>query len=261
MNLIDPLSVLENSGILETATIKDSNTEHYAEPDNILYKMFEEGDVVNISKWHHYFEIYHQFFNKYRNKKGLRVLEIGVCTGGSLQLWRKYFDPSSTIIGVDFNPSCRQYQKAEDNIYVRIGDQADPEFLQQLVNEFSGFDIIIDDGGHTTNQQITSFAHLYPVLDENGVYLVEDLHTNCWPRFKDRKDQLTFLDLAKALTDRLYDPYMKLSIGKPLRMDNPEKLLALEVSRFYAETRSISFFDSIVVFCKGKRGFPKSENK
>ena len=50
-----------------------------------------------------------------------------------------------------------------------------------------------------------------------------------------------------------------MSIGYPLRVDNPDKLDCLMVTKFYSETKSICFFDSVVVFNKGKRAFPKSE--
>lgn len=40
------------------------------------------------------------------------------------------------------------------------------------------FDIIIDDGGHTMNQQITSFKILFPALKSGGIYVIEDLHTS-----------------------------------------------------------------------------------
>jgi hypothetical protein len=40
------------------------------------------------------------------------------------------------------------------------------------------FDIIIDDGGHTMNQQITSLTHLWHAVKPGGVYFCEDLQTS-----------------------------------------------------------------------------------
>jgi len=43
-------------------------------------------------------------------------LETGCGTGGSLQLWRKYFGPHVQIIGIDVNPQCTAFE--EDQIAV-----------------------------------------------------------------------------------------------------------------------------------------------
>ena len=39
---------------------------------------------------------------------------------------------------------------------------------------------MIDDGGHTMEQQIVSIETLFPLLADGGVYLVEDTHTSYW---------------------------------------------------------------------------------
>lgn len=256
---INLLSSFPNASMLKSVLIKDSDSECYAPKDNAMYDFFLKSTSGNIHKWLHYFEIYHMFFNGFRQKKNIRVMEIGVGKGGSLNLWRQYFDESAIIVGVDINQNAQRFENKEARTFVRIGDQANPKFLNKIADEFREFNIIIDDGGHTTNQQITSFIHLYDSLSKDGIYLVEDTHSNYWKKFQDRKDGLTFIDLAKDLVNLLHDPYQSMSIGYPLRVDNPNKLRELRVSKFYSETKSICFFDSIVVFTKGKRAFPKHE--
>ena len=49
-----------------------------------------------------------------------------------------------------------------------------------MVDRYGPFDIIIDDGGHTMEQQIASIETLFPALNEGGVYLCEDTHTSYW---------------------------------------------------------------------------------
>lgn len=71
-----------------------------------------------INKWLHYFEIYERLFSKYRGKK-IKMLEIGVFKGGSLQMWKDYFGKDATIVGVDINPECKSFE--EDGIHVEIG--------------------------------------------------------------------------------------------------------------------------------------------
>lgn len=45
------------------------------------------------------------------------------------------------------------------------------------------FDIIIDDGGHTMNQQKTSFMVLLPLVRSGGIYVIEDLETSYSPSY------------------------------------------------------------------------------
>ena len=109
-------------------------------------------------KWLHYFDIYTENFSKYKNKK-ITILEIGILNGGSLKMWKNFFSPDSTIAGIDIIPKCKKHEK--DNIKVYIGDQTDINFLGSVIKEIGTPDIIIDDGGHTCNQQITSFDYLF----------------------------------------------------------------------------------------------------
>lgn len=64
-------------------------------------------DIFNIlellcDKLFYYFDIYDIWLFKFKGKS-LRVLEIGVKYGGSVELWYKYFGEGIYIIGVDFN--------------------------------------------------------------------------------------------------------------------------------------------------------------
>lgn len=254
------LSYFPNASILEPVSIEDRDSDSHTLSENPMWEYFIKNTSGDIFKWHHYFEIYHMFFNRFRQKKNVQILEIGVKKGGSLNLWRNYFDESTIIVGVDIKANCQKFENRDLKIFVRIGDQADPKFLKKLVDEFGKFDIIIDDGGHTANQQITSFLHLYESLSENGIYLVEDTHTSYWEKYQDRKDSLSFIDFSKSLVDYLHDPYHRVSGFSP-RADKPNKSNKIQVSKFYSMTKSICFFDSIIVYTKGKRVFPKAEKR
>ena len=120
-----------------------------------------------VDKWRHYFEIYDRHFDRFRGKH-VRVLEIGVDHGGSLQLWKRYFGLYAHIVGLDIDPRCAEY--AEDRIKVHIGNQADVALLKSL----GKFDIVIDDGSHRLQDQMASFEALWP--DTRSVYLIEDCH-------------------------------------------------------------------------------------
>ena len=140
-----------------------------------LKALFDAHQGRLIDKWSHYFPIYERYFAQYVGKK-VRVLEIGVGHGGSLQLWKKYFGRLASIWGLDNDPRCAEYE--EDQIYILTGDQADPETLNRFVTKGMRFDIIIDDGSHKPWDQLDSFTALWPLT--NGVYLIEDCH-NVFP--------------------------------------------------------------------------------
>jgi len=128
-----------------------------------------------INKWNHYFEIYDRHFGSFRGRP-VTVLEIGVESGGSLELWRSYFGPSAKILGVDLNPKCRAFEGP--NTFIRIGNQGDCNFITGIAAEFGPFDIIIEDGSHVFEHQINSFRWLFPHLHSGELYCCEDLCTS-----------------------------------------------------------------------------------
>lgn len=126
-----------------------------------------------IWKWEHYFDIYHRHFSRFVGSP-VKVLEIGIYSGGSLGMWKSYFGSGCHIYGVDIEEACKSYEC--DNVTVFIGDQEDPKFWAQFNNQVQGIDILIDDGGHTPNQQMVTLEQMLPRLRPGGVYLCEDVH-------------------------------------------------------------------------------------
>src|SRR2546423_1377401 len=62
-----------------------------------------------IWKWMHYFDIYHRHFKKFIGRD-VNVLEIGIYSGGSLQMWKEYFGEKAHIYGVDIEEACQVYE-------------------------------------------------------------------------------------------------------------------------------------------------------
>jgi hypothetical protein len=104
--------------------------------------------------------IYEQHFSWYRNKS-LTFLEIGVARGGSLQMWQRVFGPLAKIVGIDIQERSKSYE-APGGAFVRIGDQADEQFLQSLIDEFGVPDVVLDDGSHQMEHISKTFNFLYP---------------------------------------------------------------------------------------------------
>ncbi len=137
---------------------------------------------------HNYVELYEKLFSPVRNQVK-RVLEIGVWRGDSLRMWEEYF-PSAGIFGIDINDSSRYNT---DRIITAIADQASREQLGKFVETHgSDFDIVLDDGGHTMEQQQTSFGFLFPHVRSGGIYIIEDIHTsfpNLYPDYGVEADE------------------------------------------------------------------------
>ena len=215
-----------------------------------LYKMWT--NFPGGHKWTHYFPIYEAIFGPIRNEP-LRILEIGIWRGASLKLWRQYFsNPKTIIVGVDVLPQCRQLDAPSAGIHIRIGSQADPEFLRKIVEEFGPFDLIMDDGSHNSSHIITSFNHLYADgLKDNGIYFVEDLHANYWHPWRDSKK--SFLDVCKELMEEMHAHY-RVSTPEDFMTEPPSTrvISSLEVPRITTMIREIRIFDSIVAIYKSR---------
>jgi hypothetical protein len=125
-----------------------------------------------IWKWSHYFEIYHRHFSKFIGQE-VHVVEIGIFSGGSLDMWKHYFGPRCYVYGIDIQPACKKYEGDRTKIF--IGDQADRAFWRSFRDAVPVVDIVIDDGGHVPEQQIVSLEEMLPHIRLGGVYLCEDI--------------------------------------------------------------------------------------
>ena len=125
-----------------------------------------------IWKWKHYFDIYHRHFSPFVGRE-VHILEVGIYSGGSLDMWKAYFGPRCHIYGVDIEPACKAYEG--DHVRVFIGDQADRSFWNEFKTQAPRIDIVVDDGGHLPEQQIVTLEEMLPHLSPGGVYLCEDV--------------------------------------------------------------------------------------
>jgi len=202
---------------------------------NELEQYFEKNDKRLINKYQHYFDVYDKHFSKYKGQE-VTIVEIGVFQGGSLQMWRYYFGPKAKIWGVDIDPRCKLLEEQNTNII--IGSQEDETFLESIYDITGPIDILIDDGGHTQKQQITTFNILFDKIKDDGVYLCEDVHTSYWLSYGGgHKRKGTFVEFAKKLIDKLNAFHSE---------ENN-----LQVDSFTKSAKSIHYYDSIVVIEKG----------
>lgn len=173
-----------------------------------LAKMFFARSGAISKKWLHYLDIYDRYLSSYRGK-AIKFLEIGIADGGSFNVWRPYLGDNATIYGIDILPECRARVDALNlNCHARIGSQNDPKFLQEVIAEMGGLDIVLDDGSHIAEHQLTSFRTLFPLLAEGGLYICEDLHTSYWRDWQGgfRKSG-TFIESIKNMCDSIHAWY------------------------------------------------------
>src|ERR1035437_1768329 len=150
----------------------DSNSELSAE--NPLWSYFQNHkEGRGIWKWEHYFDVYHRHFARFIGEK-VNVLEIGIYSGGSLEMWRSYFGDKCHVFGVDIENACKVYENSD--ISISIGDQSDRSFWTTFKNGTDGIDILIDDGGHGLEHQQITLEEMLPYIRPGGVYLCEDVH-------------------------------------------------------------------------------------
>ncbi len=193
-----------------------------------------------LDKWPHFFPIYERFLSRFVGSR-VRVLEIGVFRGGGIDLLADYLGQDAHLVGFDIDPTARDL--TDPRFPVFIGDQANPEDLRRVHEEYGPFDVIIDDGGHTVNQQITSAEVLFPLLDDGGVYLIEDVHTSYWDDYQDA-GQTTLLDWARDRLDDLNAHHF-----------SEER----ELSEWQLHLRSVHVHDSVLVLEKDVSYPPFSE--
>jgi len=221
-----------------------------------LAEIFNE--TPNVNKWDHYFPVYESALANFRSRP-IRMLEIGVARGGSLQMWRRYLHPESTIVGIDIDIATRQFDDPGRLVYVRIGSQADTRFLQTVIDEFGPFDVILDDGSHMNSHIAQTFRFLFPQgLAPGGVYIVEDIHANYWRVYRD--DPMSFTDLTKWIIDSMHAHYFSAASELRFRVGDPARVSEHQVPLATTLIDKVEAHDSITVIhrAKGTRVVPAS---
>ena len=183
----------------------DGDRPDSAGPMTPVEELFWSNDGPIVHKWHHYLPIYDKYLSPWRGRP-VRMLEIGVSRGGSMKLWRKFFGPEAVLFGIDIDTECAKFDG--QSARVRIGSQADPEFLRSVVAEMGGLDVVLDDGSHVSQHIRTSLDTLYPLLSDTGLYLIEDLHACYWDSFGGGyRRPGSFVETVKTMIDDVHHWY------------------------------------------------------
>jgi hypothetical protein len=139
-------------------------------------------------RWHNYTLVYSLLFKESCDRP-LRVFELGLGTnnpglastmgvdgrpGASLRGWREIF-PNALIYGADID---RNILFQEERIKTFYCDQLDQGAIRELWSQpdlHDGMDVIIEDGLHTFEANISFLEGSLDHLRPGGVYIIEDI--------------------------------------------------------------------------------------
>lgn len=154
---------------------------------NKLREIYNEGSALygqtpdNFSdkgSVHTYIDTYYDILKTFKHCK---VFEIGVRTGGSIWLWRRFLS-SYEIWGIDVdsdyygNRPFAQELRQDPNVQLRFSRSS---FDANSYNDIpKDFDLIIDDGDHSAEGICKTLEHAWHHLKNNGVYVIEDPQTD-----------------------------------------------------------------------------------
>lgn len=88
----------------------------------------------------------------------------------------------------------------KDGFDIHIGNQADPKFWDKFFSSIGDVDVILDDGGHTNEQQIITTHKTIPHIKDGGMLIVEDTNTSYSKEFGN-PSKYSFINYSKTLID------------------------------------------------------------
>ena len=144
----------------------------------LLQELYQKHTGKVSDKWSIYISQYDDKLNRYQNLP-IKLFEVGILNGGSLEIFSKYFSKAELILGCDIDPNCKKLKYDNKKIKVIIGDVNEEKTKSEIIKH-SNFDIIIDDGSHNSNDVVVAFCNYFKHLKDGGLFIIEDLHCSYW---------------------------------------------------------------------------------
>lgn len=197
-------------------------------------------------KWSQYLEVYDLVLKEVTSPKS--ILEIGVQNGGSLEVWGELYPNAEKIVGLDIDSRCHDLVFANPNVSVVVGDSKDLSTLRKVTDISSKFDIIVDDGSHTSEDIIVNLIRFLPALKPGGLYVIEDLHASYWQSFGGSLfGSETAVSYLKRLIDLLNMSYWNQNFTQEDLLTFQDWRLTPEFISAISQIVELRFFDSIAV--------------
>jgi Methyltransferase domain len=229
--------------------VSQSLVTHY---DKAEYELMDNlalwAGTDKSSAFHNYTRIYSRYFKECKNKP-IKFLEIGIYKGDSVRFWEAYFSKAELHF-IDITDKHIHYHSSRASYH--LIDQTNVRELRRFASVDGPFDIILDDGGHTMHQQISSFLALFPHLKSGGLYIIEDLHTSYWKSHGgsgniEKANEGTTIGYLKDLIDHINFPGAASACADASKLPDNIKV---QMNDFRQQIESIRFYTSICIIEK-----------
>lgn len=144
---------------------------------------FRDNATKSSDKWQKYLAVYSDLFRAHAGLKR-SVLEIGVQNGGFTEVLAATFADADQIVGVDIDENCANLEFDDPRISVVIGDASNRGTVTKIREKSEVFSLILDDGSHKSSDIVAAFCHYFPMLEDGGIFIAEDLHCSYWLEFE-----------------------------------------------------------------------------
>lgn len=217
----------------------------------MLHELYAAHQGKVSDKWFAYFSEYDRIFTNYRDKP-ICLLEIGIQNGGSLELWAKYFSRAKKLVGCDINQDCTKLTYDDARICVIVGNANADDTQERIQKESDYFDIIIDDGSHTSSDIVKTFCRYFPCLENEGVFVAEDLHCSYWRESEGGLfDPFSSVSFFKLLVDVINQEHWGIDRSRSALLAGFRDKYALDLEEdVLAQVHSVEFINSLCVVRK-----------
>jgi len=221
----------------------------------MLEDIFKAHQGKVSDKWSSYLPFYQRNLSPYQNSP-IRLLEIGVQNGGSLEIWSKFFPNAKAIVGCDINPKCGDLIYEDQRVHLFVGDAGTDDVKAAIEEISTQFDIIIDDGSHQSDDIIKAFAQYFPMLEPGGTYIVEDLHASYFEDLLGGTEApFSSINFFKRLADYVNKEHWGADIpANSLLSYFSEKWCVFFDPDCLNDITEVSFSNSLVLIRKGNAG-------
>lgn len=183
-----------------------------------LVKLFEKYSLDKL--YHKYENLYYDILKETSIEN---LLEIGIGTidpskesnmhhykvtgaydyafGNSLRAWKEYL-PNANIYGIDIDENT---MFEEDRIKTFCSSSMDKDKMDSILSGLGAFDLIIDDGLHTLEANLTTLQIAFPYLKDGGYYVIEDINERPDCLIEDFLRDSRFLNIVKDHSYTVHD--------------------------------------------------------
>ncbi|MCD9557547.1 glycosyltransferase [Photobacterium carnosum] len=201
-------------------------------------------------KWNIYLDIYDRELKEYRSKN-ISLLEIGVQNGGSLDTWIDFFPKCKNIVGCDINSDVLKLEYEDPRVKIFNKDATNLEELLEVC-DYSSYDIILDDGSHKSGDIIKTFCHLFPKLNNEGCFIIEDLHCSYWKEFDGGiYAPYSSMGFLKKLSDIINHEHWGVESCRTSILEHELSLFNVDIDELeLCKIHSIVFYNSVCIIRK-----------